>query len=43
MPTPVSNTYKKNVMTELLDLTTVLTCCDPTKTPSNCTCTDPSF
>mgnify|MGYP000005624227 FL=1 len=43
MPTPVSNTYKKNVWTDLLDLTTVLTGCDPTKTPSNCTCTDPSF
>ena len=43
MPTPVSNTYKKNPMTDLLNIIPVLTGCDPTKTPTNCTCTDPSF
>lgn len=43
MPTPVSNTYKKNPMTDLLNIIPVLTGCDPTKTTSNCTCTDPSF
>jgi len=37
------NTYKKNPMTDLLGLVPLLKGCDPTKNPTNCFCTDPSF
>jgi hypothetical protein len=37
------NTYKKNPIQDLYNIVPLLTQCDPTKTPSNCSCTDPSY
>ena len=43
MTSPSSTSHMKNPMTDLFNIIPVLTGCDPTKTPSNCSCTDPSF